>query len=100
MADVDQRLNSAKVAVGVAFAMNGFAYAGWLSRAPAAQDALDIVGMRQALLVVLGALAVGLAASGAARPLKPAAGDIPAAGTPAAGDRNRSAVLGQEVADD
>ncbi|MBG0559969.1 MFS transporter [Actinoplanes aureus] len=51
--DVDfARLNSAKVAVAVAFAMNGFAYAGWLSRAPAARDALDISAAGFGLLLL------------------------------------------------
>lgn len=36
------RLASAKTAIGVTFAMNGLAYAGWLARAPAARDALHL----------------------------------------------------------
>ena len=32
------RLETAKVAVGVTFAANGLAYAGWLARAPAVRD--------------------------------------------------------------
>ena len=36
------RLASAKTAVGVTFAMNGLAFAGWLARAPAARDALHL----------------------------------------------------------
>ena len=51
--DVEQsRLRSAKVAVGVAFAMNGLAYAGWLSRAPAAREALDISAAGFGLLLL------------------------------------------------
>ncbi|MEV6298786.1 MFS transporter [Actinoplanes sp. NPDC051861] len=51
--DVDlSRLNSAKTAVGVSFAMNGFAYAGWLSRAPAAREALDISAAGFGLLLL------------------------------------------------
>ncbi|GGL14246.1 MFS transporter [Mangrovihabitans endophyticus] len=36
------RLRRAKVAVGVTFAANGLAYAGWLGRAPAARDDLGL----------------------------------------------------------
>jgi MFS family permease len=36
------RLETAKVAVGVTFATNGLAYAGWLARAPAARDDLHL----------------------------------------------------------
>jgi MFS family permease len=36
------RLDTAKVAVGVTFATNGLAYAGWLARAPAARDDLNL----------------------------------------------------------
>ncbi|MEU4420339.1 MFS transporter [Actinoplanes sp. NPDC024001] len=51
--DVDRsRLNSAKIAVGVAFAMNGFAYAGWLSRAPAAREALEVSAAGFGLLLL------------------------------------------------
>ncbi|MFC7527169.1 MFS transporter [Actinoplanes sp. GCM10030250] len=46
------RLNSAKAAVGVSFAMNGFAYAGWLSRAPAAREALDVSAAGFGLLLL------------------------------------------------
>ncbi|WP_328461271.1 MFS transporter [Actinoplanes sp. NBC_00393] len=46
------RVNSAKTAVGVAFAMNGFAYAGWLSRAPAAREALDVSAAGFGLLLL------------------------------------------------
>jgi MFS family permease len=41
--DLDRpRLNTAKVAVGVTFATNGLAYAGWLARAPAARNDLSL----------------------------------------------------------
>jgi MFS family permease len=36
------RLESAKVAVGITFASNGLAYAGWLARAPAARHDLSL----------------------------------------------------------
>jgi MFS family permease len=36
------RLDTAKVAVGVTFATNGLAYAGWLARAPAARNDLSL----------------------------------------------------------
>lgn len=36
------RLERAKVAVGIAFAMNGFGFAAWLSRAPAVRTDLDL----------------------------------------------------------
>ncbi|MFI1989219.1 MFS transporter [Actinoplanes sp. NPDC020271] len=45
MSSVDvapSRVNSAKIAVGVTFAMNGLALAGWLSRAPAIRDGLEL----------------------------------------------------------
>ena len=51
--DLDRsRLNSAKTAVAVAFAMNGFAYAGWLSRAPAAREALGVSAAGFGLLLL------------------------------------------------
>ena len=41
--DLDRRrLTTAKVAVGVTFATNGLAFAGWLARAPAARDDLHL----------------------------------------------------------
>jgi MFS family permease len=41
--DLDRAgLDRAKVAVGITFAMNGLAYAGWLARAPAARADLDL----------------------------------------------------------
>ncbi|SNY15204.1 MFS transporter [Paractinoplanes atraurantiacus] len=41
--DLDrQRLDRAKFAVGFTFATNGLAYAGWLARAPAVRDGLDL----------------------------------------------------------
>jgi MFS family permease len=41
--DLDRpRLETAKVAVGITFAVNGLAYAGWLARAPAARDDLHL----------------------------------------------------------
>ncbi|GAA4591577.1 MFS transporter [Actinoplanes octamycinicus] len=36
------RVNTAKIAVGVTFGMNGLALAGWLARAPAVRDGLDL----------------------------------------------------------
>ncbi|WP_436527113.1 MFS transporter [Actinoplanes sp. HUAS TT8] len=39
---VPARVNTAKIAVGVTFAMNGLALAGWLSRAPAIRDGLEL----------------------------------------------------------
>ncbi|WP_285550355.1 MFS transporter [Actinoplanes regularis] len=39
---VSTRVNAAKIAVGVTFAMNGLALAGWLSRAPAIRDGLEL----------------------------------------------------------
>jgi MFS family permease len=43
IADLDRpRLDRAKIAVGVTFATNGLAYAGWLARAPAVRADLDL----------------------------------------------------------
>ncbi|WP_045741527.1 MFS transporter [Actinoplanes rectilineatus] len=51
--DVDQpRLLVARNAVGAAFAMNGLAYAGWLSRAPAAREGLEISAAGFGLLLL------------------------------------------------
>jgi MFS family permease len=46
------RLESAKVAVGIAFAVNGLAYAGWLARAPAARDDLHLTPAGFGLLLL------------------------------------------------
>jgi MFS family permease len=46
------RLDRAKVAVGVTFAMNGFAFAGWLARAPAVRDDLHLSAAGFGLLLL------------------------------------------------
>ena len=46
------RLDRAKVAVGFTFAMNGLAYAGWLARAPAARNDLDLSAAGFGLLLL------------------------------------------------
>ncbi|MDY7086275.1 MAG: MFS transporter, partial [Actinomycetota bacterium] len=46
------RLESAKVAVGFTFATNGLAYAGWLARAPAVRDGLDLSAAGFGLLLL------------------------------------------------
>jgi MFS family permease len=51
--DLDRpRLESAKVAVGFTFAFNGLAYAGWLARAPAARNDLDLSAQGFGLLLL------------------------------------------------
>jgi len=47
-----QRLDRAKVAVGFTFATNGLAYAGWLARAPAVRDGLDLSAAGFGLLLL------------------------------------------------
>jgi MFS family permease len=46
------RLDAAKVAVGVSFAANGVAYAGWLARAPAVRDELGLSSAGFGLLLL------------------------------------------------
>ncbi|MBL7253692.1 MFS transporter [Paractinoplanes lichenicola] len=46
------RLELAKVAVGFTFATNGLAYAGWLARAPAVRDGLDLSAAGFGLLLL------------------------------------------------
>ncbi len=46
------RLDRAKVAVGLTFATNGLAYAGWLARAPAVRDGLDLSAAGFGLLLL------------------------------------------------
>ncbi|GID25902.1 MFS transporter [Paractinoplanes brasiliensis] len=46
------RLESAKVAVGFTFATNGLAYAGWLARAPAVRDGLELSAAGFGLLLL------------------------------------------------
>jgi MFS family permease len=46
------RLETAKVAVGVTFAANGLAYAGWLARAPAVRDDLHLSAAGFGLLLL------------------------------------------------
>jgi fucose permease len=60
------RLERAKVAVAVAFAMNGVGYAGWFSRAPAVRADLDLgsAGFGVLLLFLAGAALVALPSSG------------------------------------
>src|SRR5918911_1165896 len=51
--DIDQvRLEREKVAVGVTFAMNGLAFAGWLARAPAVRDDLHLSAAGFGLLLL------------------------------------------------
>jgi MFS family permease len=51
--DVDRaRLERAKVAVGVTFAMDGFAFAGWLARAPAVRNDLHLSAAGFGLLLL------------------------------------------------
>ncbi|WP_250027147.1 MFS transporter [Paractinoplanes maris] len=51
--DLDRRrLGRAKVAVGFTFATNGLAYAGWLARAPAVRDGLDLSAAGFGLLLL------------------------------------------------
>ena len=52
-ADLDRpRLDRARVAVGCTFATNGLAYAGWLARAPAVRDGLDLSAVGFGLLLL------------------------------------------------
>jgi MFS family permease len=46
------RLETAKVAVGITFAANGLAYAGWLARAPAVRDDLHLSAAGFGLLLL------------------------------------------------
>ncbi|MCO8270929.1 MFS transporter [Actinoplanes sp. TRM 88003] len=46
------RLDRARVAVGFTFATNGLAYAGWLARAPAVRDGLDLSAAGFGLLLL------------------------------------------------
>ena len=51
--DLDRpRLDRARVAVGVTFATNGLAYAGWLARAPAVRDDLHLSAVGFGLLLL------------------------------------------------
>jgi predicted MFS family arabinose efflux permease len=51
--DLDRaRLERAKVAVGVTFAVNGFAFTGWLARAPAVRDDLRLSAAGFGLLLL------------------------------------------------
>ncbi|HEX8346697.1 MAG TPA: MFS transporter [Actinoplanes sp.] len=60
------RLERAKVAVGVAFAMSGLGYAGWLARTPAIRADLDLstAGFGLLLLCLSGAAVAALPLSG------------------------------------
>jgi MFS family permease len=60
------RLERAKVAVGVTFAMNGLAYAGWLARAPAARADLGLspAGFGLILLFLSGAAIAAIPLAG------------------------------------
>jgi MFS family permease len=60
------RLERAKVAVAIAFAMNGIGYAGWFSRAPAVRADLGLTsaGFGLLLLCLAGAALVALPLSG------------------------------------
>ena len=65
--DVDRpRLERAKVATALAFAMNGIGYAGWFSRAPAVREHLGLssAGFGLLLLCLAGAALVALPLSG------------------------------------
>jgi len=62
------RLELAKVAVGVTFATNGLAFAGWLARAPAVRDDLGLSSAGYGLLL--------LCLSGAAVAAIPLAGPL------------------------
>jgi MFS family permease len=65
--DVDRpRLERAKVATALAFAMNGIGYAGWFSRAPAVREDLGLssAGFGLLLLCLAGAALVALPLSG------------------------------------
>ena len=60
------RLDRAKVAVGFTFATNGVAFAGWLARAPAVRDALDLsaAGFGLLLLCISGAAIAAIPLAG------------------------------------
>ncbi len=60
------RVRTAKVAVGVTFATNGLAYAGWLARAPAVRDDLHLgaAGFGLLLLCLSGAALAAIPLSG------------------------------------
>ena len=60
------RLNAAKIAVGVTFAVNGLAYAGWLARAPAVRDDLGLTagGFGLLLLCMSGAAIAAIPLAG------------------------------------
>jgi predicted MFS family arabinose efflux permease len=61
-----QRLDRAKVAVGITFATNGLAFAGWLARAPAARDGLGLspAGFGLLLLCISGAAIASIPLAG------------------------------------
>ncbi len=61
-----RRLDRAKVAVGVTFATNGLAYAGWLARAPAARSDLELspAGFGLLLLCLSGAAIAAIPLAG------------------------------------
>jgi cyanate permease len=54
MTDVEtpQRIERAKVAVGAAFALNGFLFASWIARVPAARDQLGLSEAQLGLLLL------------------------------------------------
>jgi MFS family permease len=60
------RLETAKVAVGVTFGINGLAFAGWLARAPAVRDDLDLssAGLGLLLLCLSGAAVAAIPLAG------------------------------------
>ena len=65
--DLDRaRIERAKVAVGITFATNGVAYAGWLARAPAARTDLDLstAGFGLLLLFLSGAAIAAIPVAG------------------------------------
>lgn len=68
MTDVPDRIRieAAKVAVGVTFAINGLAYAGWLARAPAVREDLGLssAGLGLLLLCLSGAALAAIPLAG------------------------------------
>jgi len=60
------RLETTKVAVGITFATNGLAYAGWLARAPAVRADLDLssAGLGLLLLCISGAAIAAIPLAG------------------------------------
>jgi MFS family permease len=60
------RLEAAKVAVGITFATNGLAYAGWLARAPAVREDLGLssAGLGLLLLCLSGAALTAIPLAG------------------------------------